>query len=58
MGRGYLADPKNKDGLFDFKLSIGNDAFTTPPTMYTGPDRNWAAAVKRKISTPGLREHE
>jgi len=34
-----LAKPENKDGLFDFKLNIGNDAFTTPPTMYTGPDR-------------------
>ncbi|HMU38179.1 MAG TPA: hypothetical protein PKE31_04140 [Pseudomonadota bacterium] len=35
-----LADPKNKDGLFDFKLNIGNDPFTTPPTLYTGPDRD------------------
>ena len=35
-----LAQPENKDGLFDFKLNIGNDAFTTPPTLYTGPDRN------------------
>lgn len=35
-----LAKPENKDGLFDFKLNISNDPFTTPPTMYTGPDRN------------------
>lgn len=35
-----LTRPENKDGLFDFKLNIGNDPFTTPPTMYTGPDRH------------------
>lgn len=35
-----LAKPENQDGLFDFKLNISNDPFTTPPTMYTGPDRN------------------
>ena len=27
----------NPDGLFDFKLNIGNDPFTTPPTVYRGP---------------------
>jgi hypothetical protein len=30
---------KNPEGLFDFKLNISNEPFTTPPTMYKGPGR-------------------
>ena len=30
----------NLAGLFDFKLNISNDPFTTPPTMYKGTSRS------------------
>jgi len=26
----------NKEGLFDFKLNVGNEPFTTPPTCFRG----------------------
>jgi hypothetical protein len=34
---GEKAGFSNPDGLFDFKLSVGNTPFTTPPTIYRGP---------------------